>query len=49
MDSKCRLFNLKITEELRDAIRLDAFKQDRSMSEVVRRILEAYYNLYGNE
>lgn len=47
--SKCRLFNVKITDALREAIRLDAFKNDVSMSEVVRRILEAYYNINGNE
>ena len=42
-----KLFNLKISNELREAIRLDAFTQDVSMSEVVRKILESYYNIYG--
>ena len=44
-----KLFNLKISNELRDAIRKDAFNQDKSLSEVVRNILESYYNLYGKK
>lgn len=47
--SKCKLFNVKINDALREAIRLDAFKNDMSMSEAVRRVLEAYYNINGNE
>lgn len=48
-DVKCKLFNLMITEELREAIRRDAFEQDMSMSEVVRKVLEEHYKIYGDE
>lgn len=41
---KDRLFNLKITEELRKKIKKDAYEQDKSASEIVRKILEDYYD-----
>ena len=43
-EHKDRLFNLKITEELRKKIKKDAYEQDKSASAVVREILEAYYD-----
>lgn len=44
-NNKDRLFNLKITEELRRAIKKDAYEQDKSSSAVVRDILEKYYGI----
>ena len=43
--NKDKLFNLKITEELRRAIKKDAYTKDKSASAVVREILEAYYGI----
>lgn len=43
--NKDKLFNLKITEELRRAIKKDAYEKDKSASAVVREILEAYYGV----
>ena len=40
-----KLFNLRISSELREALRLDAYNKDMSLSEVARMILESYYNL----
>ena len=44
-ENKDRLFNLKITDELRQAIRKDAYEKDKSASAVVRKILEEYYGI----
>ena len=44
-ENKDRLFNLKITEELRQAIKKDAYEQDKSASAVVREILEKHYGI----
>ena len=40
-------FNMRISTELRERIRIDAFKKDATLSDVVRRILEAYYGING--
>jgi predicted HicB family RNase H-like nuclease len=45
---KGRLFNLKITEELRKAIKKDAYEQDKSASAIVREVLENYYGIKSN-
>ena len=43
--NKDKLFNLKITDELRRAIKKDAYEKDKSASAVVREILEAHYGV----
>lgn len=48
-ENKDRLFNLKITEELRRKIKKDAYEKDKSASAVVREILEDYYNKKDND
>ena len=48
-ENKDRIFNLKITEELRKKIKKDAYEQDKSASAVVRKILEDYYNKKEND
>lgn len=48
-ENKDRLFNLKITEELRKKIKKDAYEKDKSASAVVREILEDYYNKKDND
>lgn len=40
-------FNMRISSELRERIREDAFKKDVTMSDVVRLILETYYGING--
>lgn len=40
-------FNMRISLELRERIREDAFKKDVTMSDVVRLILETYYGING--
>lgn len=40
-----RLFNLKISNDLRQAIRKDAYEKDRTASSIVREILESYYGI----
>lgn len=48
-ENKDRIFNLKITDELRKKIKKDAYEQDKSASAVVRKILEDYYNKKEND
>lgn len=49
-ESKDRLFNLKITTELRKAIKKEAYEKDISASAVVREILEKHFGLLnGNK
>lgn len=38
-----KIFNLKISEELREKIREEAFKRKTSLSEAARFILEEYF------
>lgn len=45
MPSKDKLFNFIITEELRRAIKKEAYEKDKSASAVVREILEKYFKL----
>jgi len=44
-EKKDKLFNLKITDELRKAIKKDAYEKDKSASAIVREILEKYYGI----
>lgn len=48
-ENKDRLFNLKITEELRKAIKKEAYEKDLSASAVVREILERHFGLIKND
>ena len=45
---KEKLFNLKITDELRRKIKKDAYEKDKSASAIVREILENYYSIKDN-
>ena len=45
MPEKDKLFNLIISEELRKAIKKEAYEKDKSASAVVREILEKYFKL----
>jgi predicted DNA-binding protein len=40
-----RLFNLKISPELRKAIKKDAYEKDKTASSIVREILEKHYGI----
>ena len=44
-----KMISLEISDELREALRIEAFKQSRSISAVIRQILEEKLSLRGSE